>query len=75
MTNRDSTTDPLINVSTHSSTRRRDVFILGAGFSKAIASQMRTMVELGTEVRERLAEVTNLSSAIPVFWVITSSCG
>ena len=46
-------------------TRRRDVFILGAGFSKAIASQMPTMVELGAEVRKRLVEVTNLSSAIP----------
>ena len=41
------------------------MFILGAGFSKAIAMQMPTMVELGAEVRERLAEVPSLSSAIP----------
>ena len=68
MTNRNNTADPLIDVSTRSSTsstRQRDVFILGAGFSKAIARQMPTMVELGAEVRERLAEVTSLSSAIP----------
>ena len=66
MTNRDSTTGPLIDVLPRSSTRRRDVFILGAGFSKAIARQMPTMVKLGAEVRERLAEVTSFSSAIPV---------
>ena len=65
MTNRNNTTDPLIDVSTRTSTRRRDVFILGAGFSKAIAAQMPTMVELGAEVRERLADVPGLSSAIP----------
>ena len=43
----------------------RDVFILGAGFSKAIASQMPTMEELGTEVRERLKDFTDISSVIP----------
>ena len=52
-------------MSTHASTRGRDVFILGAGFSKAIADQMPTMVELGVEVRQRLAEATDLASAIP----------
>ena len=41
------------------------MFILGAGFSRAIATPMPTMVELGAEVRERLAEVTGISSAIP----------
>ena len=65
MTNHNTTIGPLINVSTPSETRGRDVFILGAGFSKAIAMQMPTMVELGAEVRERLAEVPSLSSAIP----------
>ena len=50
---------------TPSETHGRDVFILGAGFSKAIAMQMPTMVELGAEVRKRLAEVISLSSAIP----------
>ena len=65
MTNHNTTIGPLINVSTPSETRGRDVFILGAGFSKAIAMQMPTMAELGAEVRERLAEVTSLSSAIP----------
>ncbi len=50
---------------TTSETHGRDVFILGAGFSKAIAKQMPTMVELGAEVRKRLAEVPSLSSAIP----------
>lgn len=43
----------------------RDVFILGAGFSKAIATQMPTMVELGEEVRERLSDEFDLASAIP----------
>ena len=57
--------DPLINVSTPAETRGRDVFILGAGFSKAIDTQMPTMVELGAEVREKRAEVTALSAAIP----------
>ena len=65
MTKHNTTIGPLINVSTPSETRGRDVFILGAGFSKAIATQMPTMVELGAEVREKLAEVTDLSSAIP----------
>ena len=65
MTNHNTTIGPLINVSTPSETRGRDVFILGAGFSKAIAMQMPTMVELGAEVRERLSEVPSLSSAIP----------
>ena len=65
MTNHNTTIGPLINVSTPSETRGRDVFILGAGFSKAIAMQMPTMVELGAKVRERLAEVPSLSSAIP----------
>ena len=46
-------------------THRRDVFILGAGFSKAIHKQMLTMVELGAVVRKRLADVPNFSSAIP----------
>ena len=32
-------------------TQGRDVFILGAGFSKAIANKMPTMEELGAEVR------------------------
>lgn len=44
---------------------KRDVFILGAGFSKAINKQMPTMIELGAEVREKLSKVTNFSSAIP----------
>ncbi|MYJ78639.1 MAG: hypothetical protein F4047_10960 [Caldilineaceae bacterium SB0670_bin_27] len=43
----------------------RDVFILGAGFSKAIATQMPTMVELGEQVRERLSGEVDLASAIP----------
>ena len=65
MTHSNNTAGPLIDVSTRVSTRRRDVFILGAGFSRAIATPMPTMVELGAEVRERLAEVTGFSSAIP----------
>ena len=65
MTDNNTTTYPSINDSTPSETHGRDVFILGAGFSKAIALQMPTMVELGAEVRERLKEVTTLSSAIP----------
>lgn len=65
MTNHNTTTCPSINDSTPSETRGRDVFILGAGFSKAIAIQMPTMVELGAEVRKGLEEVTTLSSAIP----------
>ena len=65
MTNRNNTAGPLIDTSTPSSTHRRDVFILGAGFSKAIATQMPTMVELGAEVRKRLTDVPSLSSAIP----------
>ena len=48
-----------------SPTPSRDVFILGAGFSKAIATQMPTMVELGEEVRERLSGKVDLASAIP----------
>ena len=48
-----------------SPTLGRDVFILGAGFSKAIATQMPTMVELGEEVRERLSDEVDLASAIP----------
>ena len=48
-----------------SPTPSRDVFILGAGFSKAIATQMPTMVELGEEVRERLSGEVDLASAIP----------
>ena len=47
-------------------THGRDVFILGAGFSKAIASQMPTMEELGAKVRERLEDFTDISSVIPV---------
>ncbi len=43
----------------------RDVFILGAGFSKAIANRMPTMEELGAEVKERLAKFTTPSSVIP----------
>lgn len=50
---------------TPSPTRGRDVFILGAGFSKAIATQMPTMAELGVKVRERLADDANLAAAIP----------
>ena len=65
MTPCNDTAGPLIDVSTRVSTRRRDVFILGAGFSRAIERHMPTMVELGAEVRERLAEVTGFSSAIP----------
>ena len=68
MTNRNNMAGLLIDASTRSSTsstRRRDVFILGAGFSKAICMQMPTMVELGAEVRKRLAEVPSFSSAIP----------
>ena len=65
MPNRDDETSPLIDDSTRTETHRRDVFILGAGFSKAIANQMPTMIELGAEVRRRLADVTSLSSAIP----------
>ena len=45
--------------------RQHDVFILGAGFSKAIDRRMPTMIELGAEIRERIAEVTGFSSAIP----------
>ncbi len=48
-----------------SPTSGRDVFILGAGFSKAIDSQMPTMVELGAEVRKRLSDDIDLASAIP----------
>ena len=55
----------MIDVSTPSPTRQRDVFILGAGFSRAIAQQMPTTVELGAEVRTRLADVAGFSSAIP----------
>ena len=65
MTHSNNTAGSLIDVSTRVSTRRRDVFILGAGFSRAIGMQMPTMVELGAEVRERLAQVTGFSSAIP----------
>ena len=65
MTPSNDTAGPLIDVSTLVSTRRRDVFILGAGFSRAIERHMPTMVELGAEVRERLAEVTGFSSSIP----------
>ena len=65
MTHPNNTAGPLIDVSTRSLTHRRDVFILGAGFSKAISRQMPTMVELGAAVRERLAGVTGFSSAIP----------
>ena len=54
------------DVASPSPTRGHDVFILGAGFSKAIATQMPTMVELGAEVRERLSADASLASAIPV---------
>ena len=50
---------------TPSPTRGRDVFILGAGFSKTVSTQMPTMVELGAEVRERLSDDGSLASAIP----------
>lgn len=41
------------------------VFILGAGFSRAVAEEMPTMFELGAEVRARLTDDANLASAIP----------
>lgn len=48
-----------------SSDNDQDVFILGAGFSKAIAASMSTMDELGVEVRKRLSNDPNIKSAIP----------
>ena len=65
MTHANDTVGSSIDDSTHASTRSRDVFILGAGFSRAIDEHMPTMAELGAEVRERLAEATGFSSAIP----------
>ena len=43
-----------------------DVFILGAGFSKAINPQMPTTKELTVEVRQRLAK-SNISLPTPLF--------
>ena len=65
MTGPGTATHTIANVLTPSPMRGRDVFILGAGFSKAIAAQMPTMAELGAEVRERLSGNTSLASAIP----------
>lgn len=65
MTDPDDAAHALADEPAPSPTPGRDVFILGAGFSKAIASQMPTMVELGQEVRERLSDEFNLASAIP----------
>ena len=65
MTGPDEATRSLADEPELTSTPARDVFILGAGFSKAIATQMQTMVELGEEVRERLSDEVDLASAIP----------
>ena len=65
MTHSDNTSGSLIDEPSRVSTPRRDVFILGAGFSKSIGGHMPTMLELGTEVRARLSGVTGFSSAIP----------
>ncbi|MCY4238045.1 MAG: SIR2 family protein [Rhodospirillaceae bacterium] len=56
---------PAADADPRSRIRGRDVFILGAGFSKAVAAEMPTMSELGAEVRARLADNANLASAIP----------
>ena len=47
------------------SPRGRDVFILGARLSNAVATQMPTLVELGKQVKERLSQEAKLESAIP----------
>ena len=56
---------PAADAEPRSRTRGGDVFILGAGFSKAVAAGMPTMFELGAEVRKRLADDASLESAIP----------
>ena len=65
MTDSGSTEGPAADANPPSRTGGGDVFILGAGFSKAVAAGMPTMFELGAEVRARLADDANLESAIP----------
>jgi len=65
MTGTGHATHTLADLSTPAPPPSRDVFILGAGFSKAIAAQMPTMAELGAEVRKRLSGEAGLASAIP----------
>ena len=65
MTDSDNAAGPAAGADLRSRTPGGDVFILGAGFSKAVAAGMPTMLELGAEVRERLADDANLESAIP----------
>ncbi len=65
MTGPDDSAHALADRPAPSPTPGRDVFILGAGFSKAVAAQMPTMVELGEEVRNRLSDEFDLASVIP----------
>lgn len=65
MTDSGNAAGPAADANPPSRTGGGDVFILGAGFSKAVAAGMPTMYELGAEVRKRLADDANLESAIP----------
>ena len=65
MTDFGNAADPAADSDSRPRTGGGDVFILGAGFSKAVAEEMPTMFELGAEVRKRLADDANLESAIP----------
>jgi len=63
MTDLSKTTLP--NDTIHAPTAGNEVFILGAGFSKAIADHMPTMNELSVNVIEKLFNDRDLTSTVP----------